>query len=154
MNRIFFAAVFTLAGILLCGCDGAGLTPNERVAANKQWNDARANVLASLAGDQYKAGNLDKCQETLDQAIRLEPKSASLHVLAAKLAIEQGKLELADAHLAEAGRLDPSNGEVDYLIGVILQRWQQKQKAYDAYSAAVEQESDRTLLSPGRGRDA
>ena len=65
MNRFFFACVFAVAGFLI-GCDGGGLTPDQKVEANKQWNDARAGVLASLANDQYKSGNLDKCQESLD----------------------------------------------------------------------------------------
>jgi tetratricopeptide (TPR) repeat protein len=136
MNRFFFACVFAMAGILI-GCDGGGLTPNQKAAANKQWNDARAGVLASLANDQFKSGNLDKCQESLDQALRLEPANPSLQLLAAKVCIEQGNLEMAQAHLAEAGKLDPKNGEVDYLSGVLLQRWQQPQKACDAYAAAV-----------------
>jgi tetratricopeptide (TPR) repeat protein len=142
MNRFFFACVFTAVGILLAGCDGGGLTPDQKAAANKQWNDARANVLAGLATDQYKSGNLDKCQETLDQALRLEPANAELHLLGARLAIEQGKLEEAQAQLATAGKLDPKNGEVDYLSGVLLQRWQQPQQACEAYTSAVAKNPD------------
>jgi tetratricopeptide (TPR) repeat protein len=137
IDRIFFACIFTLAGILIAGCDGGGLTPDQKAAANKQWNDARAGVLASLAEDQYKTGNLEKCQETLDQALALEPDNANLHLLAARLAIEQGKLDVAQSQLAQAGKLDPKNAEVDYLSGVLLQRWQQPRKACDAYAAAA-----------------
>jgi len=94
-------------------------------------------VLAGLANDQYKSGNLDKCQETLDQALRLEPDNAGLHLQAAKLAIEQGRLEIAQSHLAIAAKFDPKNGEVDYLTGVLLQRWQQPRQACAAYAAAA-----------------
>ena len=45
---------------------------------------------------------------------------------------------MAQAHLEQAAKLDPKNGEVDYLNGVLLQRWQQTQKACDAYASAVE----------------
>jgi tetratricopeptide (TPR) repeat protein len=137
VNRFFFAAVFTMAGILISGCDGGGLTPDQKLAANKQWNDARAGVLASLANDQYKSGNLDKCQESLNQALRLEPANASLQLLAARVCIEQGSLEMAQAHVAEAGKLEPRNAEVDYLNGVLQQRWHQPQKACDAYAVAA-----------------
>ncbi len=129
---------FILAGLLMiAGCNGGGLTPNQKLEATKQWNDARASVLASLANDQYNSGNFDKCQETLDQALRLEPDNVSLHLLAARLAVEQGKLEVARAHLAVAGRLDPKNADVDYLTGVVMQRWRQPRQACDAYAMAV-----------------
>ncbi len=137
MNRFFFACVFGLAGILVSGCGANSISPTQKATANKQWNDARAGVLASLAVDQYKTGNLDKCQEALDEALGLEPENAALHVLAAKLAIEQGKLELAQSHLTLAGKFDARNAEIDYLSGVILQRWQLVDKARDAYAAAV-----------------
>ncbi len=133
------AAASGLLFIVGCG-GGGGLTPNQKVQANKQWNDARANVLASLAADQFKNGNLEKCQETLDQALRLEPDKAPLHILAAKLSIEQGDLEPAEAHLAAARRLDPRNAEADYLTGIVLQRWHKSEEARAAYAAAVQKE--------------
>jgi tetratricopeptide (TPR) repeat protein len=126
-----------LAAILITGCSTA-LTPDDKAAAHKQWNDARAGVLASLAEDQFKSGNLDKCQETLDRALGLEPESSPLHLLAAKLAIEQGKLELAQSELTLAGKYDPKDAEADYLNGVILQRWRLMDKAHDAYAKASE----------------
>jgi hypothetical protein len=33
MNRFFFACIFTMAGIIVSGCDGGLLTSNKRVAA-------------------------------------------------------------------------------------------------------------------------
>ena len=53
-------------------------------------------VLTSLAQDQYKAGSFDKARETVDDALKLTPDSATLRVLSAKLAIEQGQLERGD----------------------------------------------------------
>ncbi len=140
-------AIILAALLAVTGCNGGGLTPNQKVEANKQWNDARASVMTSLAVDQYKNGNFEKCQETIDQALRLEPANPSLHLLAAKLAIEQNKLEQANAHLDEARRVDLKNAEVDYLTGVVLQRWQQPQKAYEAYAqAAVKQPTELAYL--------
>jgi Flp pilus assembly protein TadD len=138
MSRLLKQVLGTSLFVVIAGCNAGGLTPNQKAEANKQWNDARANVLASLANDQYKNGNFDKCRETLDQAIRLEPANANFHLLGAKVAVEQGKLEEAQAHLEEARRLDPKNAEVDYLSGVVLQRWQQPQKACEAYAAATQ----------------
>src|ERR1700761_4073198 len=92
--------ILNSALLALTGGGSGGLTPNQKLEANKQWNDARVSVLAGLANDQFKNGNFDKCQETLDQALRLEPGNAALHLLAAKLAIEQGSLDVADSHLS------------------------------------------------------
>lgn len=131
-------SIIVVAALLVAGCNSNSLTPNDKAVAHKQWNDARAGVLASLAEDQFKSGSLDKCQETLDRALGLEPDSAPLHLLAAKLAIEQGKLELAQSHLTLAGKCDPKDGEVDYLNGVILQRWRLMDKAHEAYATAAD----------------
>ena len=124
-------------GIFISGCNSGGLTPDQKAQANKQWNDARANVLAGLASDQYKDGSLDKCQTTLEQALRLEPENANLHLLAAKLAIEQSNLEAAQQHLSEVRTLDPKNAEADYLLGVVYQRREQLEHARAAYADAV-----------------
>lgn len=120
------------------GCQNSKPTKTNKQLASRQWNDARANVLGSLALEQYKGGNLDKCETTLSEALRLAPENANLHVLAAKLYIEQNKLEPAAKELETARKLDPKNAEPDYLTGVVLQRWQQPQKALEAYDAAVQ----------------
>ena len=39
----------------------------------------------------------------------------ALHVLSAKIAIEQGQLELAEKELVEAASLDAKNAEANYL---------------------------------------
>ncbi len=128
-----------LACVGLAGCQNShpAPTPTQQALAQKQWSDARAGVLGTLAQDQYRNGNFEKCAQTLEEALRLEPASADLHLLAARLAIEQGYLEIAQQHLARVRQIDPANAEADYLSGVVLQRWQQPQKAYEAYDAAA-----------------
>ena len=94
-------------------------------------------MLASLARDQYNAGNFDNCERTLKDALTLQPKNAQLRILAAKLAIERGELELADAQLAQARELAPKNPEADYLSGVVQQRWANPEGALKYYDAAL-----------------
>jgi Flp pilus assembly protein TadD len=132
-STVLSSAVISLA--LIAGCSSQHkVTQREKALA--QWNGARASVLAGLARDQYNNGNFEKCKQTLDEALKLNPKDARLHVLAAKLAIEQGQLELAERELQEASKLDPKNAEADYLSGAIYQRWQQPQKALEFYEMA------------------
>ena len=128
-----------VAGLFVVGCGNGSrtLTPDQKAAATQQWNATRAGALASLASDQYKDGNFEKCQQTLEQALRMQPDDANLHLLAGKLAIEQGKLELADRHLSAAKKANPNSAEAEYLSGVVLERWQQFEPARAAYTAAV-----------------
>jgi len=132
--------IVMMAVCVLVGCSSGTKkkTPTQREQATKQWNGARASVLLSLAKDQYDTGNFDKCRQTLSDAIKLTPESAPARLLSAKLAIEQGQLELADAELKVARQFDEKNGDVDYLHGIILQRWQKLHEAYESYGRACE----------------
>ncbi len=129
--------------ILLCvlaaavGCSSTP-TKTQREAAKEQWNQTRASVLVSLAKDQYVNGNLDKCRETLESALRMDPINPQLHILSAKLSIEKSELEAAQQSLEFARKLDPKNAEADYLSGVIYQRWQRPEMSLNYYVSANE----------------
>lgn len=135
--RLKFILTAVLITLLVAGChNGKKLSQKEQ--ARKQWNHTRASVLASLAKDQYETGNFDKCRQTVGEALALDPESSPLHILAAKLAMEQGALEVAERELGLARKCDPKNGEADYLTGVIYQRWQKPQQACDYYMSAAD----------------
>lgn len=121
--------------VLALGCGGTK-KPTQKQLAQKHWNQTRASVLLSLAKDQYATGNFEKCHQTVTEAIGLDPESAPLHILAARLAMEQAQLETADAELALARKFDPKSAEADYLSGVIYQRWQKPEQAKQFYSDA------------------
>jgi Flp pilus assembly protein TadD len=120
---------------LLGGCQ-QGRTPTQKEEAAREWNGARSSVLTSLANEQYKSGNFDKCRRTVDEALKMTPDSEPLHVLSAKLAIENGQLEVAEQELALARKYNPNDPEPFYLSGVVCQRWQKPQLAYDYYHQA------------------
>ena len=120
------------------GCAAKNKKPTIKEKAEAQWNGARASVMVSLAQDQYKAGNFEKSRQTVDDALKLVPESATVRVLSAKLAIEQGQLELADRELAVARRVAPNDAEALYLSGVVCQRWKKLQEAHDYYRTATE----------------
>jgi Flp pilus assembly protein TadD len=144
MHHLSLVACLCLAGFTgLAGCSSAGqkASAEQKDLLKKQWAGARANVLGSLAKEQYENGNFDKCRQTLTDALKMDPESVALRVLSAKLAIEQGNLELADKELVLARRLDPKSAEADYLSGVVCQRWQRTQEALDYYRSASEKQS-------------
>ena len=97
------ALVLTLAA---GGCQNANKKNSKE--ANARWNRARANVLCSLAKDQYKSGSFDKCRKTVTDALKMDPTNAQVRVLSGKLAIEQGQLELAERELEVARKFSPT----------------------------------------------
>lgn len=129
-------AVLAVAGPTGCASGKKKETPKQ--AATQKWNRARAGVTLSLARDQYKTGNFAQCRKSVDDGLKLDPDNTELHVLSAKLAIEEGQLELAERELAAARTLAPGLAEPYYLSGVVYQRWQKAQTAFDFYKAASE----------------
>lgn len=119
------------------GCDSAPKKdPTQKEAAVKQWNQARAGVMHSLATDQFKTGNFDKARATVDEAMGIDPDNVPLRILSAQISIEQNRLDLADKQLAEALKRDEKNAEALYLSGVVAQRWQKMEQALDYYVRA------------------
>src|SRR5437867_2865776 len=134
-RKLWLVAAAALAILVSAGGCQNGKERNTK-AATARWNGTRANVLYSLAKDQFKAGNLEECRKTVNSALKLDPKNPALHILSARLAIEQGQLEAAERELADARKLAPNAAEAYYLSGVIYQRWQKPQTAYEFYTAA------------------
>src|SRR5579884_3056341 len=100
-DRMLKKFVVVAVTLLALGCNGKK-EPTQEEAAQKRWNDARSSVLYSVAQDQYKSHDFDKCKQTVGQALKMTPNSAPLLVLAAKVDIEQGKLEQAENELEMA----------------------------------------------------
>ena len=121
-------------GILAGGCD----TGKNKKEAYKQWNSTRAAVQASLATERYKRGNMDEARKAIDDAIKLAPDNAAYRVISARIYIERNQLEMADRELAVGRTVNPRNAEIDYLSGVIYQRWERPQLALDYYTQASE----------------
>ncbi|MEM8874488.1 MAG: tetratricopeptide repeat protein [Planctomycetota bacterium] len=161
MKRPIF---ITLALVLAAGC-ADGVKPQQAAseAANQRWNAARSGVLLSLAEDQFESGDLAKSRLTADEALTLNPGDARLLTLRARIAIEEGKLENADADLTAALELSPDNAESHYLAGIVDQRWQRPDAALGHYEAASRLEADEpayllahaeALVSVGRDDEA
>ena len=120
--------VATLCCAILFAVAGCNSNKSNSVAqkeyAKKQWNGARASVLAGLAKSQYENGTFDKARVSIDDAIKMYPENPQFHILSARISIEEGRLEAADKSLSTARQLDPRNAEADYLSGVVCHRWQ------------------------------
>jgi Tfp pilus assembly protein PilF len=138
LNRLSLATGL-MALLVAAGCQSNGpKEPTQKEQAIRKWNNARATVLISLAKEQYSGGQFEKCRHTLDDALKLSPDNTQLHILSAKLSIEQGQLEAAERELKMVRSLAPNDAEAHYLSGVVYQRWQKPELALDLYRAAAE----------------
>lgn len=127
-----------IAVVFAGGCGSSDKKPSEKEIAQKRWAAARANVMVTLAKDQYSKGDFDKARVTVDDAIRLSPENAHAKLVSARLYIEKGLLEAAERELAAARAIAPNDGESYYLSGIVMQRWQKHEKAYENYKIAAE----------------
>jgi tetratricopeptide (TPR) repeat protein len=130
-----------LAGAALIAGAGGGCASQPKKASNNEvakhkWNAARGAALAGLAKDQFESGSLEQARHSITEAEKLDPENGSIRVLSAKLAIEEAQLELAERELRLARQFDPKNPEADYLSGVVYQRWQKPEVAYEFYGHA------------------
>lgn len=125
----------TVAGLLLAGCGENKQTGKQQMT--QQWQDARAGVQYGLARQQYESGNLNNARQSVDQAMLLNPVHVEAMILSARIYIEQGHLEPAEQTLTRAIEIAPGEAEIDYLLGVIDQRWQRPERALEHYRAAV-----------------
>ena len=107
-----FLPVLALALAFAGGCVSNQPKPKTATEEGKaRWNLARAGVLYGLARDQFETGNLDDCRKTLNNAAKFAPDHVLIRLLSAKLNIEQGQLEAAEAELNHIRELDAKNAE-------------------------------------------
>lgn len=133
-----FKQLVTISAIvmLLAGCNDNQQTGKQQMT--QQWQDARAGVQYGLARQQYESGNLADARQSVNQALTLNPVHVDAAILSAKIHIEHGQLEPAEQALVLVAEIAPAEGEIDYLLGVIDQRWQRPERALEHYRAAVE----------------
>lgn len=131
---------------LLPACGSLSGQQTQKQEQHNRWNQTRIGVLYQLAQQQYQVGDYDKARATLRQAFALNYPHAATHVLAAKVEIEKGGLQVAADHLKTAIQIDANYVEAYYLQGVVYQRWQNNQAAHDYYKIAWEKKPNEALF--------
>lgn len=137
-SKFFILPLAGVLALLITGCAHQAPEKTAHKEGVERWNLARAGVLYSLAREQFENGNLDDSRKTINNALKYSPDNVKVRLLSAKLSIEQGQLDAAEAELNVVRELEPRNAEADYLTGVIYQRWQKTDIALEAYSRACE----------------
>lgn len=138
-KKYVLPAALSLSLFAGAGCQDLAKKPEDsKQKLSEKWQAARADVQYSLAKQEYDAGDVDGARKNVDQALVLNPKLAPALVLSAKLHLEKGLLDRADAALNQAREIEPKSPEPDYYSGIVYQRWQKPDKALEFYTHAAE----------------
>ena len=142
---------FMVAGVcgtmLAIGCqpDGSSIwekhfSNSPRADAKRHWNEMRGDIQLQLAENHFDAGRFDESEKALEQAITLSPDHARVFVLATKLHLEKGDLAKARAAISRAEALPGDSAEVQYLAGIVAERYGDRDMALEHYSSAAMQD--------------
>lgn len=134
-HRGAWLLVGAVALALSPGCDTTQHRAKQE--ATLRWNQARAQVKARLAADQFEAGNVDAAAAELAQADRLNPDDPRLAALRVRVSLARGEVARA-AQLLEQTRLEGRpQAEIEYLLGVVRQQQERWDDALAAFLRAV-----------------
>jgi len=142
-NRHARAGVLPASLVLvLAGCAGHG-------SYTKQHLDESQDKLAQLksgtewqmAQQQFLAGELDKAHKTIDKSLALNDKVPKSYVLKGRILMEKGQLEGARICFLEAEKLESTNVDAQYYLGILHERFNEPLEAYERYTKACELDS-------------
>jgi tetratricopeptide (TPR) repeat protein len=140
--------VGSLCGVLMTsGCQFFGgsiwekhFSNTRQADAKRHWNEMRGDIQLQLAENHFDAGRFDESEKVLEQAISLSPDNARVFVLATKLHLEKGDLSKARAAVRRAESLPGDSAEVQYLAGIVAERYGDRDMALEHYSSAAMQD--------------
>jgi tetratricopeptide (TPR) repeat protein len=90
--------------------------------------------------ESFKAGRLDDAEGNVKEALSLKPSYAQCYILRAKILLERGETGSASEALVAAEKNGADSPEMDYLSGVISQRYERFEDALGWYQRAAARE--------------
>ena len=129
---------------VLVGCNSGEKGQHEQWVdqANNRWLGLRSNMMLKMAQQQFETGDLELAERSIQDALQLDPKNDKLHVLAGRIALEQGQLERSYQRFELAQKFNEENADAYYYQGLVLQRWQRYDEAQSEYEKAYEIKPD------------
>lgn len=129
--------------LMSCGCqlDSSGIwrkhfSNSRQAEAEQHWNGMRGDIQVQLAENHFAAGRLDETEKVLEQAAALTPDNVRVFVLATKLHLERGDLAKARTAIGRAAALPGAGAEVEYLAGIVAERYGDLPMALEYYTSA------------------
>jgi tetratricopeptide (TPR) repeat protein len=129
--------------LTLSAC-GTPHTKKVRIEANSRMNAVNAQLLADQAKQAYEGGQFEKALKSIDDAIGRSPEIATFHVQRGRILLEMHRLEASLNSFHQARELNPNNADAAYFSGIIFQRWQDNEKSYESYRAAMDIDPENT----------
>jgi len=132
---------------LLTGCQGRfepsrllkmHFAEQRREDAQARWDNVRGGVRLQVARQHLEAGRLDEAEKHLMQARSLAPRDPRVFMLLARVKLEQGKLAEARQAISAAQALPAGDAEVEYVAGLICERYGEMDRALVCYERAAE----------------
>ncbi|MEM1211494.1 MAG: tetratricopeptide repeat protein [Planctomycetota bacterium] len=137
---LFALAPAALAGIaFLSGCQTWGEV-KEEVAS--PYLELRSNLILQMAESHFESGQLDIAQKHVNDATKIDPTNPKLYLMDGRIALERGQLERAMKLFTVSIQFDEENADPHHFQGVIYQRWQRYDEAFEAYGKAYTLERD------------
>ncbi len=159
MKNIFIAASLVMA---LTAC----ATPHSkqvREDAHDRYDRANAQVVFDQANQSFHAGQFETALGHIDKAIARYPKDGSYEVMRGRILLEMKRTDMAREAFVKAAKLSPTSADPHYYMGIVLQRWNDLDKAAAEYAKAFELAPSQlqyvsaeceTLIAAGRLNDA
>jgi len=127
--RYVIATILVVATFAGCG----PTVKQAKVEANQRWQQTRSDVIAEVAEQHLRVGQLDQAAEKAADALSLDEKNAFAHAVLGRVYIEKGNYTLAIGELDRACELDPRSAEYVYLLGVAQEKARKLEDALASY---------------------
>lgn len=135
MKCMVTAALAALLFAHLVGCSLLHYDQPKK-EAKQRWDHVRGRVKLGFAQDEFAAGRVEQAASALQESLGLDPTSPDAHILLAKIDLEKGEIMAAREVLDKAAELGGTSPEIDYLLGVVAQRYGDHATALSYYQNA------------------
>jgi tetratricopeptide (TPR) repeat protein len=120
--------------LLHTGCDSQHQKNKE--AALHRWQEARAHLTTDMARKQLEAGELKRAAITAQNIISNKPDYVPAYLVLGQVYLEQDRLSKARETFEQCLQLDPTQAQAYYFQGIIHEKWNQMDLAFEYYQNA------------------
>jgi len=131
---VIFSAILVPAG-----CESQH--QKNKAAAMARWQGARAHIEAEMARKQLESGELKKASITAQNIISNKPDYVPAYLILGQVYLEQDRRGKAKETFERCLQLDPKQAQAYYYQGIIHERWNQPELAFEDYQKAWQNES-------------
>ncbi len=133
--------ILLFASVLLpAGCVNQHQKNKEEAMA--RWQGARAHIETDMARNQLESGELKKAAITAQNIIANKPDYVPAYMVLGQVYLEQDRLSKAKEIFARCLQMDPKLAEAYYFQGIIHERWNQMDLAFENFQNAWQNKSD------------